>query len=355
MSEDKQDEKPFEPSERKLQKAREKGDVPRSTEVNVLAMYLGSWLVLTVGAGFAVTQWLAMATRALGVEGWPAGSAFALASSLGQYTWLVLCALLLVPVAAILAGLIAQRGLVFSVKKIAFDPKRLNPVKNAAQKFGGSGLMTFGISLLKAALICMGGWYLFAALLDRLAASAMGSDVQWVTWLGELLGKVLMMAIAISAVLAVIDLLWKRHEYLRKNRMTRKEVDDEQKDSEGDPHLKAARRQRAVDIAMKQMLADVARADVVIVNPTHYAVALEWKRGSGRAPVCLAKGTDDVAARIRDRAREHKVPIYSDPPCARALHATVQIGEEIRRENFAAVAIAIRFAESMRKKAREGW
>lgn len=355
MSEDKKDDKPFEPSERKLQKAREDGDVPRSTEVNVLAMYIGSWLVLVVGAGFAVTQWMAMAARGMGAEGWPAGSAFALASSLGRYAGLALSGLLLVPVAAILLALIAQRGLVFSAKKLAFDPKRLNPVKNAGQKFGGSGLVTFGISLLKAMLICLGGWYLFASLLDRLASSALGADAQWIAWLGELLGKVLMMAIAISAVFAVIDLLWKRHEHLRKNRMTRKEVDDEQKESEGDPHLKAARRQRAVDIAMKQMLADVAHADVVIVNPTHYAVALEWKRGSGRAPVCLAKGTDDVAARIRDRAREHKVPVYSDPPCARALHATVQIGEEIRRENFAAVAIAIRFAENMRKKAREGW
>jgi flagellar biosynthetic protein FlhB len=103
------------------------------------------------------------------------------------------------------------------------------------------------------------------------------------------------------------------------------------------------------------MLADVARADVVIVNPTHYAVALEWKRGSGRAPVCLAKGTDEVAARIRERARDNKVPIFSDPPCARAIHATVEVGEEIRREQFAAVAAAIRFAEKMREKARAGW
>ena len=107
--------------------------------------------------------------------------------------------------------------------------------------------------------------------------------------------------------------------------------------------------------ATKQMLADVAKADVVIVNPTHYAVALQWKRGSGRAPVCLAKGTDEVAARIRERARDNKVPVFSDPPCARAIHATVEVGQEIRREQFAAVAAAIRFAEKMREKARAGW
>ena len=103
------------------------------------------------------------------------------------------------------------------------------------------------------------------------------------------------------------------------------------------------------------MLADVEKADVVIVNPTHYAVALEWKRGSGRAPVCLAKGVDEVALRIRERAREHKVPIWSDPPCARALHATVKLGEEIPHDQFGPVAAAIRFSEQMRIRARQGW
>ena len=140
-----------------------------------------------------------------------------------------------------------------------------------------------------------------------------------------------------------------------RNRMTRKEVQDEHKESEGDPHLKAARRQKAVDLALGSMLADVERADVVIVNPTHYAVALEWKRGSGLAPVCLAKGVDEIAARIRERARAHAVPIWSDPPCARSLHATVKVGDEIPRETFGPVAAAIRFAEAMRQKARRGY
>lgn len=159
----------------------------------------------------------------------------------------------------------------------------------------------------------------------------------------------------ISIGFSVVDFLWKRHEHHRKNRMSRKEMEDEHKESEGDPHMKAARRQKAVDLATRQMLADVARADVVVVNPTHYAVALEWKRGSGRAPVCLAKGVDEVAARIRERARDNKVPVWSDPPCARAIFASVDIGQEIRREHFAAVAAAIRFAEQMREKARAGW
>ena len=137
--------------------------------------------------------------------------------------------------------------------------------------------------------------------------------------------------------------------------MTRQELLDEMKQSDGDPHVKGQRRRRAEAIATQRMLADVPKADVVIVNPTHYAVALRWDRGSGRAPVCVAKGVDEVAARIREAASLAGVPIRSDPPAARALHASVDLGQEILPEHFAAVAAAIRFAETMRAKARRRW
>lgn len=353
MSENK-DDKSFEPTEQKLRKAREQGDVPRSTEFNTAMMYLGAWLAFAVVTGLAVKQWLALAGRALGAGGWPVGSVFALAGSLWRHAALALILLILVPFVMIVIGLTLQRALILSPGKLAPDINRLNPIKTAGQKFGPSGLVTFGISVAKAALVCVGGWYLFAGLIDRLGASAM-AGTRWVTALGEILGRVLLLAVLVSVGFAVLDMIWKRFEHLRKNRMSRKEMEDEHKEAEGDPHLKAARRQRAVDIAMKQMLADVEKADVVIVNPTHYAVALQWQPGSGRAPVCVAKGTDDVAARIRERARKGSVPIWSDPPCARAIHATVDIGSEIRREHFAAVAAAIRFAENMRQKVRAGW
>lgn len=354
MSEDK-DDKPFDASEQKLRKAREKGDIPRSTELNAATMYLGAWLAFAVVAGLAVKSWLAMASHAMGSDGWPIGSVFDLADSLGKYASLGLLGLIAAPAITILAALLAQRSIIFSGEKLAPDIKRIDPFRNAGQKFGKSGLVTFAISLGKAALVCAGGWYLFVSLIDLLANAPRMQEGRWMQGLDLMLRRVLMLAIAVSAMFAAVDILWKRHEHLQKNRMSRREMEDEHKESEGDPHLKAARRQKAVDIAMGQMLADVARADVIIVNPTHYAVALEWQRGSGRAPVCLAKGVDEVAARIREKAREHKVPIWSDPPCARAIHATVKIGEEIRADQFAPVAAAIRFAEKMRARARSGW
>ena len=135
--------------------------------------------------------------------------------------------------------------------------------------------------------------------------------------------------------------------------MTHKELMDEFKEMEGDPHVKQERRQRGHEIATSRMMADVPTADVVIVNPTHYAVALKWDRTPGSAPVCVAKGVDEVAARIRATAEEAGVPIHSDPPTARALHATVDLGQEIAEEHYRAVAAAIRFADRMRKIARE--
>jgi flagellar biosynthetic protein FlhB len=171
-------------------------------------------------------------------------------------------------------------------------------------------------------------------------------------YLVEFIGIILV----ILAVIGVVDLIWQRHDHLRKNRMSRQELLDEIKHSDGDPQVKAQRRQRGREIAMNKMLSDVPQADVVVVNPTHYAVALKWNRAGRGAPVCVAKGVDDVAARIRETAAAAGVPIHSDPPTARALFAAVEIGQEIRPDHYRAVAAAIRFAEAMRLRARErGW
>jgi flagellar biosynthetic protein FlhB len=170
--------------------------------------------------------------------------------------------------------------------------------------------------------------------------------------LSRLTVEFLAIILVVTFALGGIDYLWQVHLHRQRNRMSRKELMDEFKESEGDPHMRAARRQRAQEVATNRMLADVARADVVIVNPTHYAVALKWDRGKGGAPVCVAKGVDEIARVIRARAVEHGVPIHSDPPTARAIHASVDLGQEVRAEHYRAVATAIRFADAMRRKAR---
>ena len=162
----------------------------------------------------------------------------------------------------------------------------------------------------------------------------------------------LFIVVLISGAIGGIDAIWQHFEHLRKNRMSHKEIMDENKNTEGDPHLKQERRQRAMSIAQNQMMADVPSADVIVVNPTHYAVALKWSRLPGEAPVCVAKGVDEIARAIREKAIENGVPIHSDPPTARSLHATTNIGDQIAPDLYRAVAAAIRFAETMRKRAK---
>lgn len=348
------DDRQHEPSEQKLRKAREQGDVPRSTEATTALTYLGVFGAFAMGMAVVVPAWLGLAERLLGAEALPDG-AESVARSLGLLSGAAVLGVALVPAALVVAGLLAQRGLVVTPSRLAPDLKRIDPFRNAGQKFGKTGLVSFAISLAKLCGVTLGGVLLFSTLGRTVAQAASMGATAWIGALPVLIRQVLLLALSVAAVFAGIDLLWKHFDFRRRNRMTRKEVEDEHKDSEGDPHLKAARRQKAVDLALGSMLADVERADVVIVNPTHYAVALEWKRGSGRAPVCLAKGVDEVAARIRQRARDHKVPIWSDPPCARALHAGVRIGDEIPCTEFGPVAAAIRFAEAMRAKARRGY
>ncbi|AXC49030.1 flagellar biosynthesis protein FlhB [Paracoccus suum] len=349
------EDKPFEASEQRLRQAREKGDIPRSLEVNALLAYAGLFLALIVGGPIAMRRWLAQVSHAEGIAGRTPGASFDAARDIAGTAAVATLALLALPGLFVLVGLLAQRTLLFTSSNLALKGSRINPIGNFGQKFGVKGLVTFSLSLIKVALAATGGWVLFGMLLELLSRAGFMRDSQWVLGLGLVLQYVMALAIGITAALAGADLLWKRLEHRRRLRMTRKEAEDEHKESEGDPHFKALRRQRAVDIAMSSMLADVEKADVVIVNPTHYAVALEWKRGSGRAPVCLAKGTDEIAARIRERAGKHRVPIWSDPPCARALHAAMEVGDEIPVAHFAAVAAAIRFAEAMRKKAKAGW
>ncbi|MEM7318581.1 MAG: EscU/YscU/HrcU family type III secretion system export apparatus switch protein, partial [Pseudomonadota bacterium] len=204
---------------------------------------------------------------------------------------------------------------------------------------------------LMAYSVCL-GLFLSANLSDMMAASAAGSEVSIVLMV-SLLTRFMLIVLVVATAIGLVDLVWQRAEHLRKNRMSRKEITDETKESEGDPHMKNQRRQRGQEIAANQMMAEVPKADVVVVNPTHYAVALKWSRSPGSAPVCVAKGVDEIAAAIRRVAAEAAVPVHSDPPTARALHASVELGEQIHQDHYRAVAAAIRFAEAMRLKARK--
>jgi flagellar biosynthetic protein FlhB len=160
----------------------------------------------------------------------------------------------------------------------------------------------------------------------------------------------LALACMVALVFGAIDYLWQKFEHLRRNRMSHEDLKREFKESDGDPHMRARRRHRAREIATRHMLREVASADVVVINPQHYAVALKWNRARRTAPICVAKGVDQIAMRIREQASLAGVPLHSDPATARALYATIGLGEAIHPEHYMAIAAAIRFADGIRKR-----
>ncbi|TCP61184.1 flagellar biosynthetic protein FlhB [Rhodovulum bhavnagarense] len=350
-------EKPHDPTPKKLEDARKKGEVPRSTDLDTAAAYAGMWLA---ALAFGTTSLGALGGLGAGLLGGadrlaPLFLSDATQPPIGGLLWAVGAGALpwlAVPGLAIMASILTQRSLVFAPSRLKPKLSRISPVSNAAQKFGRSGLFEFAKSAVK--LLIYGillGVYLAANLeqvltlirLDPGPASAASLRLG-VGFMG--------VVVAIAGVFGVIDLLWQQAEHRRRHRMSHEDLKEEIKQAEGDPQMKQQRRQRAFEIATNRMLADVPGADVVIVNPRHYAVALSWDRTAVGPPVCVAKGMDEIAARIREVAAESGVPMRRDPPTARAIYATVDIGQPIRRDHYRAVAAAIRFAEAMRQRAR---
>jgi flagellar biosynthetic protein FlhB len=349
--------KPFEATPRKLEEARKKGEIVRSADLNTAVVYAGFLLAAGLVTPWATEQlgvvshvvW-GQADRLAGLLLAPGGAEVAAGMILPPA--IALLAVVAVPAGLLLLSLFAQRAILFTPDKLLPKLNRLSPISNAKQKYGAHGLFQFAKATVKLTFIAALLAFYFMARAEEIVMALYASPGQVLSALGRLGFEFLAVATALAIVIAVIDWLWEWQQHQTKNRMSRQEIMDETKGAEGDPQMKQQRRQRAQSIAMNQMLADVPGADVVVVNPTHYAVALTWDRKAGGVPVCVAKGVDEVARRIRETASEAGVPIFSDPPTARALHATIDIGASITPDQFKAVAAAIRFADLIRMKAR---
>lgn len=343
MAEQDDGEKSHEPTQKRLDDARTKGQIARSPDL-VAAVAFGGFLLAfaSMGAG-------AVATSAAALSAYlarPDAAPFAVAAAAIR----PLALLLVLPAVPVLVFLVAQRGLVFTLSNLAPRLSRIDPVAAAGRRFGPEGLAEFAKGAVKMGVIGLVlVWFLSGQGAAIIGSATLPSGPGTVMMI-DLLVRFLGLCTVVAVVLGVADFLWQIRLHHVRNRMSRQDLVDEHKEVEGDPHARAARRQRGQEIAMNRMLADVPKADVVIVNPTHYAVALQWKPASGRAPVCLAKGKDEVAARIRAIAAENGVPVHSDPPTARAIHASVEIGSSIRPEHYRPVAAALRLTEALRQR-----
>ncbi len=350
-------EKSFDATPQKLQKAREQGNIAVSQDVHAAAAYIGMIAALVAfGAaaaaafGAALTPFLSGVDR---LEGRILGPGGLMLSALMVATACVAALPLFIgPALGALASLLAQQAIVVAPSKLAPKLSRLSPIETAKKKFGPTGLMEFLKSAVKLFVIGTVTWFWLEGRAAQLIGLAAAPPREIGRALGEAMLSLLTIVAIVAAAIAAIDFVWQRFDHARQQRMTFEEMKKENKETEGDPAIKQKRRARAQEIASNRMLADVPKADVVIVNPTHYAVALKWTRAPGEAPECVAKGVDEMARKIRELAAEAGVPIHRDPPTARALHAEVEIGRQVRPEHYRAVAAAIRFSDQMRAKAR---
>lgn len=356
MSEEEDDDKQFEASQKKLDDARARGEVPKSVDLATAAAYGGFALAITLGGGMILQAFGQTSMVLLGqsdrlaplflTQGMAPTAGLFAAYGYGTLP------LVLAPAFAVLLILLAQSALIFAPEKLEFKLSRISPLAIAKEKFGWDGLFEFLKNSIKMVIVGVILSIQLVADAPQILGSLLLEPAAIMGILLRMFQNFVFLVLIIAVVFGGIDYLWQLARHMKQNRMSRQEMMDEMKDSEGDPHLKMHRRQKGQEIATNQMLSDVKGADVIIVNPTHYAVALKWNRAKGGAPICVAKGVDEIAARIREKAAEAGVPLHSDPPTARAIFATVALGEQILPEHYRAVAAAIRFAERMRKRAK---
>lgn len=352
--------KSHEPTQQKLRKSREKGDVAYSNEATAAAIYIGFFVALILAAGWSVSR--LQTTFSLLLHRPEDVGQLLLYSQDSEFAFqfftqiaVSIAPVFLILIMAALASVFAQQAMIFAPSKIKPKMSRISIIDNAKQKYSLNGLAEFLRSAMKLSAVLLVLAFAYQTRFTELPGLS-GLPAQAI---GQLLLRESIYFcgfITIAAVMiAAVDLPWRKVQHSNRLKMTYQELKEENKDTEGDPSMKAARRQRAETIATNHMLADVPKADVVIVNPTHYAVALKWDRAAKATPVCVAKGVDEIAARIREAASAAGVPIKRDPPTARSIYSIVEIGKTIKKEHYAAVAAAIHFADETRKKSRKAY
>lgn len=350
-------EKTHEPSQRKLDQARNKGDVARSTDLVTAGAYFGFWLALVV-AGYTAIQssgtlmtGILLRSPALSEQVFYGRSSSVWAAIITPLAS-DLIPLFCLPPAISVCLIFAQKAFVFAPSKLRFRSSRISLLANAKNKYGPSGLFEFLKSFAKLSIFATSLCVFVFVKFPLIAEAVHLVPTEQLNLLGRLIVQFVLIIVVVMLAVGAIDFFWQKYRHLQQNRMSHQELKDEHKEAEGDPYLKQERRARAQQIASHQLVSEVKKADVIIVNPTHYAVALSWSRKSKEAPVCVAKGVDAMAAQIREIAHENGVPIHSDPPTARSLYANLDVGMQIDKAHFRAVAVAILFAEEMRLKTK---
>lgn len=341
-----------EPTAKRLSEARKKGQVARSRELNTLLVMLVSALTLWLFSASAMTGFVAIVSDALSPNGDVLRDPELIPVHFMQVMMsaLVLIApFLAITVVAALAGPALMGGMLFSAEAIAFKAEKLDPIKGLGRVFSTKGLIELVKALLKFFLV-LGVAVLIYKFLERDVMSLITLDVrEGIARSGSMIMVALVLLSATLVLIAAIDVPFQLWSHNKQMRMTKQEIKDESKETDGRPEVKSRIRQLQHEASQRRMLQDVPDADVVITNPTHFSVALKYDKDGSGAPRVVAKGQDLIAFKIRSIAMEHDVAIYEEPPLARALHGTTEIGDEIPGPLFLAVARVLAYVYHLRQ------
>ena len=341
------------PTARRLSKAREDGQVARSTELPAAAIVIGTLLILLLLGGWMVNHLSAVFAHGFVFDrktlDRPQLLPTVFGGQLGEAFTLILPILLFTLVAAIAASGMTG-GYLFSLKAAAPKASKLNPVAGLKRMFGTHALVELSKALLKFTLVTTVLWLSVASHMDTLInLGRMGLEPAMQAAGSMIAQSALWIALSLAAI-ALIDVPYQKHAFNKRMRMTKQEIKDEFKDMEGRPEVKAQIRRRQREMANQRMIQRIQAADVVITNPEHFAVALEYDPSGDGAPVLVAKGTDHMAARIREEAGLHGVHIFEAPPLARALYFTTDLEKQVPEELYHAVAQVIAYVFSLEAK-----
>lgn len=348
------------PTEKRLRDAREKGDVPSSREVGNMTVVLSLFIIMVFVAPALAPRLTSALATAIDMAGrWQVGSESAglrdlggILSAYGRPVVLAAAPVFGVLILAALLGVLVQGDTVVALERIRPKLSKINPLEGFGRLFSRMAFVEFVKNLAKVLVVgVIAVWICWHAVMVILPGSEVLPE-SLMALLARDAGRVLLATACFLVPVAVIDIVWKRLQWLRKLRMSMQEIKDERKDAEGDPMIRAKRMEIRRRRRRQQLTIAVPKASVVLTNPTHYAVALKYERGVDPAPVCVAKGADLLAAQIRRIARENEIPIIENRALARALYDVVEVDDTVPEAHWQAVAEIVSYVMDLRRRIR---
>ena len=357
MAEENDSERTQPASPRRLEQAREDGEVARSQELNTFALLAVAGMSVWILGGEILSGLIGLMRSALTLTADDVFQTGQMLRLLGEHGGTGFGAIAPVLAAAFLAALIAPlllNGWLFTLKPLQPKFSRLNPLAGMGRMFSLHGLVELAKAVAKVLVVGGVAALVIWSSLDAVVSLSQESTLSASLHAARLVGWTLLLTIGGMALIAAVDVPYQLWNHAKKLRMSPAELRREERESEGDPQIKARIRNLQREAARKRMMAEVPKADVIITNPTHYAVALSYRENSMRAPRVVAKGQDLTAQRIRELAGEHRVPIVEAPPLARALYRHAELGDEVPESLYTAVAEVLAYVFQLRRFQVEG-